>query len=119
MCLCPCVCVCMCFFLWRFGLGRSAISYLQPSQLPLIYSVARALPLSRLALPWTPRGHLLEDFSLDFLHPLKCTSRHVHSATEGELLSEREFRQEERSKKKRERNGTSVHYSIYFTKRNS
>lgn len=76
-------------------------------------------PLLSSLCPRTPRGHLLEDFSLNFLHPLKCTSRHVHSATVSELLSERKFRQEGKSAKARKRNGTSVHYSIHFTKRNS
>lgn len=63
------MCVCE-FFLWWFGLGRSAISSLQPSQLPLIYSVARALPLSRLALPpdsqRSPFGRFQPQFSAPF-----------------------------------------------------
>lgn len=58
------------FFVWWFGLGRSAISSLQPSQLSLIYSFARALPLSRLALPpdsqRSPFGRFQPQFSAPF-----------------------------------------------------
>lgn len=78
------------------------------SRLALIYSVARARP----ARPRSPRGHLLEDFSLNFLHPLKCTSRHLHSfqrEREREFWSVREHLVfEKRSRRKEKKRGVTV-----------